>query len=168
MQGVYGWYPVGVDIEDFLRRHGIVYEKFEHRAVFTCEEAEQLPPMPGMGTKNLFLRDKKGKRHFLVCLPYDKKLSLKDFAERVGVQGVSLASPERLRAHLGVEAGSVTIIGLVNDTQHAVELWIDEELWQAALIHGHPLRNTATLSIPHEGVVAFLQTTGHEPHVAMF
>ena len=154
------------DIAAFLAEHGIAYERFEHPAVFTCEEAERLcPPMPGAHTKNLFLRDKAGKRHFLVVLGYDRRADLKALAGILGASGLSFASPERLLARLGVTPGSVTLLGLANDAERAVELFVEESVWAAEAMLCHPLVNTATLSIPHAGIERFLSATGHEARV---
>jgi Ala-tRNA(Pro) deacylase len=67
--------------------------------------------------------------------------------------------------HLGVEPGSVTLLGLVNDEAHAVEVYIDSDVWTAPSIHAHPLRNDATLVLPHEDVVRFLEATGHRAQI---
>ena len=67
--------------------------------------------------------------------------------------------------HLGVEPGSVTLLGLVNDGSHAVELYVDADVWSAPSIHAHPLRNDATLVLSHADVVRFLTATGHQPRI---
>ncbi|MFH0851404.1 MAG: prolyl-tRNA synthetase associated domain-containing protein [Candidatus Peregrinibacteria bacterium] len=153
-----------VDICTFLEQHGIPFEKFDHPAVFTCEEAERLcPPMPGTHTKNLFLRDRKGARHFLVVVGYDKQVDLKALTPLLHADKLSFASPERLQKYLGVEPGAATLLGLVTDTAHAVEAFIDADIWASDVLLCHPLVNTATLAIPHAGVERFLAATGHEP-----
>lgn len=159
-----------MDVCAFLDRQGVAYQRFDHLPVYTCEEARAVLPsdMPGAETKNLFLRDKKGKRHFLVVAGYDTTVDLKKFADTVGVQGVSFASPERLMSHLGVEPGSVTLLALVNDAAHAVELYVDALVWEAPSVRAHPLVNTATLVIAHDGVETFLATTGHAAHLVEF
>ena len=151
-----------MDIEDFLSRHNVIFERFDHKAVFTCEEAEaELPHVPGAHTKSLFLRDKKGKKHFLVIVCYEKdSVDLKSLGNLLGSH-VSFASPERLQKYLGVEPGSVTLLGLVNDTEKTVNVFIDEELWRSDSFQFHPLVNTATLVIPKEGIEKFLEATGH-------
>ena len=156
-----------MDIYSFLDSHGIAYQRFDHPAVFTCEQANELRmPMPGKDTKNLFLRDKKGKRHFLVTVGHEKQADLKALTEVLQVQqGLSFASPERLKDHLGVEPGSVTILGLLNDKDHRVELVIDTAVWNAEAVCAHPLVNTATLVLSHAGLEKFLQMTGHSPKV---
>lgn len=155
-----------MDIYEFLTSHGIAYQRFDHPAVFTCEQANELRvPMPGKDTKNLFLRDEKGKRHFLVTVGHEKQVDIKALKKIFDVQKLSFGSPERLKTHLGVEPGSVTLLGLINDAAHAVEFYVDDAVWNADAVCCHPLTNTATLCIPHEGIVKFLAGTGHEPRI---
>jgi len=150
------------DIGSFLRQQGISYQAFEHPAVFTCEEAERLcPPMPGAHTKNLFLRDRKGARHFLVVVGYDKAVDLKALTKVIGTDKLSFASPERLMTYLGVIPGAATILGLITDREHQVEVFIDEDLWKAEALQCHPLVNTATWVISRDGIERFLAATGH-------
>jgi Ala-tRNA(Pro) deacylase len=95
-----------------------IYQRFDHPAVYTCEESDRLcPKMPGSGTKNLFLRDNAGKRHFLVVVEKDKSVDLKKLKEIIGVSKLGFASEERLKKHLGLTPGSVTLLGLVNDSE---------------------------------------------------
>ncbi len=152
------WYNFQVDIYSFLDQHQIAYQRFDHPAVFTCEEAEKCPQMPGKGTKNLLLRDRDGKRHFLVVVGHEKQVDLKALKDMLGVSKLSFASPERLKKYLDVEPGSVTLLGVVNDADHGVEVVIDEALWGQSL-QCHPLVNTATLVLPHEGIEKFLNAT---------
>ncbi len=155
-----------MDIEAFLRRHGVAFQRYEHPAVFTCEEAERLcPPMPGCHTKNLFLRDRKGTRHFLVVVGYRTSADLKGLKDVLGADKLSFASEERLLAHLGVTPGAATLLGLACDAAHAVELIVDREVWQADAVLCHPLVNTATLSILHADLERFLAATGHAARV---
>jgi Ala-tRNA(Pro) deacylase len=152
-------------IEEFLRRYGISYERFDHEAVFTVEESEKLPPMPGFHTKNLFLFDEKSGRHILVVVGHDKRVDLKALRALLGLKQLSFAPPERLKERLGVEPGSVTLLGIVHDTERAVEVLIDEAGWNAEAMACHPLANTATFCIPHAGIERFLEATGHVPRV---
>lgn len=152
-------------INQFFETHGIPYEMFEHDAVFTVEESLKLPPMPGMGTKNLFLRDSKETRIFLVTVGHDTRVDLKALQSILDVDKLSFASAETLQELLGVEPGSVTLLGLINDSERKVEVVIDENLWAADLLQCHPLRNTATTVLSHEAIEKFLLATGHEPKV---
>jgi Ala-tRNA(Pro) deacylase len=155
-----------VNLDDFLRRHAITAARHEHPAVMTVEESERLvPQLPGAKTKNLFLRDKKGQRHFLVTAPHDKAVRLDALGELLGAGRLSFASPERLQKHLGLLPGAVSLLGLVNDPSGSVEFVIDRSLWEADAVHAHPLVNTATMIVPHADLERFLAATGHPPRV---
>lgn len=145
----------------FLDANNITYEQFDHPAVFTCEEsAKYCPPMPGASIKNLFLYNKKTDQHFLAVVSDEKKVDLKELKKTLGVDNLSFASEERLQKYLGVAPGSVTVLGLINDTEHAVRVIFDAALRNQAL-QCHPLVNTATLVIPFDGIEKFLSLTGH-------
>lgn len=155
-----------MDIYQFLADHGIEYERYDHPAVFTCEQAERLvPDMPAAKTKNLFLRDRKGRRHFLVVVGYEKSVDLKGLTALLGVRKLGFASPERLRRYLGVDAGSVSILGLMNDVDRAVEVIVDEGLWDAEAFRCHPLVNTSTLAISRDDIQRFLEITSHQARI---
>lgn len=154
------------DIEGFLTQNGIAFRRFDHAPVFTCAEAAALlPHVPGTHTKNLFLRDAKGKRHFLVVVGYEKNVDLKALRKVLDADKLSFASPERLKKYLGVDPGAASVLGLIADTEHAVEVLFDPAIWKAPALQCHPLVNTATLVIAHEGIEKFLEATGHTPHI---
>ncbi len=154
------------ELLEFLDHHQIPYEYHEHVAVFTSQQARDLiEPLPGASAKNLFLRDKKGKRHFLLTLDDLKTVNLKALASGQHISGLSLASPERLLKYLGVTPGAVSLMSLVNDTENQVEVLVDEDVWKAEALHAHPLVNTATLVIPMRGVRSFLEITNHPPTI---
>ena len=137
-----------------------------HPTVVRVQEANRLvPPLPAAKAKNLFIRNKKGRRHFLVVVGYEKAVDLKALSKVLNAGGLSFASPKRLQKHLGVDPGSVSILGLVNDTSGSVEVVMDENLWHAKAIQCHPLVNTSTLVISKEHIDRFLEVTGHEAKV---
>lgn len=152
---------------EFLNSNQLEYRKAEHPAVFTCEEAARWVPdeLGGARTKNLFLRDRPGKRHFLVAVPPSKSVDLKALAQVIPCSKLSLGSPERLQRCLGVTPGSVTLMALLNDSEHQVELLLDRDLAEADSIRCHPLVNTATLVIEQQTLREFLKLTGHQPSV---
>ncbi len=155
-----------MDLAQFLHMHGIVAARHEHPAVMTVEESVRLvPKLPGAKTKNLFLRDKKGRRHFLVTVPHDTVVDLDALGATLGVGDVGFASAERLQKHLGIRPGSVSLLALVNDEALAVEFVIDRSLWEADAVHAHPLVNTATMVIVHADLERFLAATRHVPRV---
>jgi Ala-tRNA(Pro) deacylase len=150
----------------YLDQLSIHYERHDHVAVYTSEQLRQVDsPLAGVSTKNLFLRDKKGTRHFLLVLDDSKSLDLKSMASRLGTTTLSLASAERLKARMGVEAGSVSLMCLVNDPEHQVEVLIDRAVWQAEALQCHPLINTATISLTLADTKKFLEATGHTARV---
>ena len=145
---------------------GIAYTRVDHPAVFTCEESERVvPPLPGARTKNLFLRDKKGRRHLLVVAAQDKRVDLRALGDRIDAKGLMLASDERLAKYLGVSPGAVSILALINDTACEVELVVDADVWSADAVLAHPLVNTATLVIQRDELQRFLQVLRHDPNV---
>lgn len=150
------------DLFEFLAAHGITCQRVDHPPVFTIDEVERLvPPLDGAATKNLFLRDKKGTRQALVVVGANKPVDLRALAASTGFERPSFGSADRLKRCLGIEPGSVSLLALVNDPGHAVEVFIDRDLWAAGAIHCHPLVNTATLSVRHDDVERFLAATGH-------
>lgn len=154
------------DLDAFLEKHGIDAPLHEHPAVMTVEESERLvPKLPGAKTKNLFLRDKKGRRHLLVVAAQDKRVDLRALGDLIDAKGLMLASDERLAKYLGVSPGAVSILALINDTACEVELVVDADVWSADAVLAHPLVNTATLVIPRGGLQRFLQVLRHEPNV---
>ena len=151
-----------IDIYNFLDSIDVSYERFDHAAVFTVSEAKRLSPeMNGASTKNLFLRDKKGFRHFLVTVPQDKQVDLRELSSLLEASRLSFASPERLRKYLGINPGSVSLLALLNDSEKKVEVFVDNEIWNSELILCHPLVNTSTLAVTREGMMQFLKKTGH-------
>jgi Ala-tRNA(Pro) deacylase len=155
-----------MDLTEFLAKHDIHPVRHEHPPVMTVEESLRLvPKFPGAKTKNLFLRDKKGRRHFLVTVPHDKAVDIDALAELIGVNGLGFGSAERLSKYLGIRPGSVSLLALANDEARAVEFVIDKALREAEAVHAHPLVNTATMVIPHADLERFLAATGHAPRV---
>lgn len=148
----------------FLDANHFVYQRNEHPAVFTCAEAElHRPDLPAVSTKNLFLCDKKARRFFLAVTTCGKKLRMDTLPSQFGVAHLRFASEANLMRLLGVTRGSVTMMGLINDLEHVVELWIDSEIWQSEYFLSHPLVNTATLVLAKSELVRFFSTTGHTP-----
>ncbi len=153
-------------IYSLLDQLAIPYQRIDHPPVFTCEEASTLlPDLPAAKTKNLFLRDPKSERLFLVVSPEESRVDLKALAARLGVKRLSFGSPERLDAVLGLTPGSVTLLAMVRDSEQAVELVVDESIWQAEQVQCHPLVNTATLIIRLDDVRRLLAHLGRQATV---
>jgi Ala-tRNA(Pro) deacylase len=154
------------DVYALLAELGIDYVKYEHEPVATCEAALAAVPDPrSVQTKNLFLRDKPGRRHFLLVTSCEKAVDIKRFAQQIDAGHLSFGSAERLQKHLGLTPGSVTVLGLMNDPSHAVQLYVDADVWNREWWNCHPLINTATLVLSRADIQKFVAHTGHTPHV---
>lgn len=153
------------EILEFLSGNGFEIRRTEHPAVFTCAEADlHRPDLHAISTKNLFLCDKKARRFFLVVTACEKTMKLDELATKLGVPHLRFGSEQNLLRLLGVTRGSVTMMGLANDVEHQVELWIDSEIWQGERFMSHPLVNTATLVLTKAELERFFALTGHLVH----
>jgi Ala-tRNA(Pro) deacylase len=147
-------------------RLGIATTTHEHEAVFTVAESQHVKDsIPGGHTKNLFLKDKKG-RLFLVVALGSAIIDLKRLHEVIGASGrLSFGSGELLEEVWGVKPGSVTPFGAICDTEQRVSVVLDQAMMEHEILNYHPLENTATTSISRADLVAFLRATGHEPRI---
>lgn len=149
-----------------LDQEGIVFEAYEHAAVFTVAEAVAAHiPHSEFGAKNLFLRDDKHRAYYLVVLPDQKSVSLREIQERLGSRRLSFASDQDLAAMLGLVPGSVTPLGALNDTEHRVEVVIDQEVIDAGCVAVHPCDNTATALLAIEDLIELLRRHGSRVRV---
>jgi len=145
-----------------LDRLGIDYVRHEHPPVATVEEAEKhWAGLQGTHCKNLFLRNYKGNHHYLVIAPVTRGIDLKRLTAELGEDRLSFASAERLRRWLGVEPGSVSPFGLLNDETHRVGVVCDLALRSGPRLGFHPNVNTATLEISLADFERFLASCGN-------
>jgi Ala-tRNA(Pro) deacylase len=153
------------DLFACLDRLGIAHATVTHPAVFTVEEARTLRgKIPGGHTKNLFLKDKRGAL-FLVVAPEDAVVELKTLHQKLGAGRFSFGSADLLREVLGVEPGSVTPFGTINDEAGRVQVVLDAGMMRHARLNYHPLVNTMTTTIARDDLVRFLEATGHTPRI---
>jgi Ala-tRNA(Pro) deacylase len=149
-------------VYDALARLGIAYDVYEHPPVFTVEQAlVQWASIDAAHCKNLFLRNKKGTRHYLVVAPHTTPVDLRTLAARVGDDRLSFGSADRLARCLGLTPGAVSPFGLLNDTAHHVRVIVDASLRQAPRIGVHPNVNTATIVVSEQDFERFLDWTGN-------
>jgi len=150
-------------VEAFLTAHAVTFARHEHPPVATVAEAEQYwGAIDAVHAKNLFLRDAKGIRHFLVVLAATRRADLKALGETFGAGKLGFASPERLQTFLGLTPGAVSPFGLINDPAHLVEVAIDTALRSAERVAFHPNVNTATLVVSGADFHRFLAAVGHD------
>src|SRR5512137_2864674 len=154
--------PEEAAVCDYLGALGIAYERYEHPPVFTVEQAlEHWGRIDAVHCKNLFLRNKKGDRHYLVVAAHTTAIDMGALAERIGEGRLSFASAERLAAHLGLTPGAVSPFGLINDPSHGVRVLLDGTLRAAARVGFHPNVNTATLVLTFADFERFLAARGN-------
>ncbi len=154
------------DLLAYLAGLGVETSTVEHPPLYTVEDSQTLRgEIPGGHTKNLFVKDKKG-RLFLLVLGEETEVDLKRVHERIGGQGrVSFGSAELLEEVWGVRPGAVTPFGAINDPGTRVTVVLDEAMMAHARLNFHPLVNTRTTGLSSPGLVTFLRATGHEPLV---
>lgn len=146
-------------VTEALQALAISFEVHQHRAVYTVEEAEDVwASVPGQGCKNLFLRDAKGERHFLVVVPKDKRVDIKALGAAQGLGRLSFGSSDRLMRFLGLEPGAVSPFGILNDPQGLVTVMVDQALMAGELVAFHPNVNTATLALSVPDFKRFLES----------
>ena len=152
----------------WMAGRGIDQTTQDHPAVFRVEEGLELKAaLPGAHTKNLFLKDKKG-RLWLVSARQDTVIDLKTLPARIGADRLSFGRPELLWRTLGVTPGSVTALGLINDAAGEVGFVLDRRLAEAEIVNFHPLANTATSALSREAFGRFLTLIGRTPWVVDF
>ena len=140
----------------------IKYELTEHPAAYTIEDMDEFGVTAlGDVCKNLFLRDAKGKRHFLVTMPKDKECSIAKIQEQLGSSRLSFASAERLMKHLSLHQGEVTPLSVINDSDAHVEVVFDKELKGNTRLGVHPNDNTATVWLSFDDIVKYVEENGN-------
>lgn len=141
---------------------GIAFEYYEHPPVPTVEEAALYwKDIEAAHCKNLFFRNHKGNRHYLVILEYTHSLAIRDLEQRLKQGKLTFGSPERMMKYLGVTPGSVSPMGLINDSAHHVHLFLDENLQYSRTISFHPCINTASIVIQYSDFLRFLHHLGN-------
>jgi len=149
-----------MNLYEIFEKLNIRFEEKEHEPVTTIEEAMMIADMiEGLGTKSLFLHDKK-KHYYLVIAEENKRVNIKEIAHIVGKSSLSFASSERLMEVMGLEAGSVTPFGIINDKDNKVNILIDEELKGQKLLF-HPNTNRKTISVGFDDLIKFIDFEEH-------
>ena len=150
-------------LQEIFNELSIEFVFYEHPALDNCQEADKLNlKRQGQRTKNLFLRDNYGRRHFLLITKPEKSVDLKALSKLQNISRLGFASPERLQKHLAVKPGSVSLLAIVNDQNQNVEIWIDDELSMQEGLQCHPLNNEETWVISGEDIQSFLSYLKHD------
>ena len=140
----------------------IAYDTYEHPPVFTSEDVEaHWRGIPATPVKNLFLRNKKGNREYLVIVGVEKRVDLQQLVRTIGDDRLSFGSAERLMQTLGLTPGSVSPFGLIHEGSRNVQVIIDTDLRQAERLIFHPNINTASVTISFADLEKFLASRGN-------
>lgn len=145
-----------------LNELNIPFEYYEHPPAPTIEEAiKYWEDLQATHCKNIFFRNHKGNRHYLVILEHRQALDIHDLEKRLKQGKLTFASPERMMKYLGLTPGSVTPFGLINDKANHVHVFLDENLKKSDKISFHPCINTASLVISFHDFEKFMKWTGN-------
>ena len=149
---------------DLLDSLGISYQRTDHEATDTMEECNKIDAVLGVVIcKNLFLCNKQATKFYLLMMPGDKVFKTKEVSHQIGSSRLSFASPEDMIKHLGLEPGSVSIMGLMNDLDDSVQLLIDEDVLKDEYLGCHPCVNTSSLKLRTLDIIEkFLPAVKHE------
>ena len=152
---------------EYLSSHGVEFEITEHEAVYNMEELDAVElPYPGDDAKNLFVRDDKKRNYYLITVRGEKRVDLKEFRRKHETRPLRFASEDDLASILGLIAGAVTPLGLLNDEERKVQLFVDEDfLAGAGRIGVHPHDNTATVWLQAKDLIALIEEHGNPVHV---
>lgn len=152
----------------WMAANGVAQTTHDHPAVFRVDEGHELKAaMPGSHTKNLFLKDRKS-RLWLISARQDTVVDLKRAPKTIGSDRLSFGNEALLYETLGLTPGSVTALGLINDTERRVSFVLDKALWDADIVNFHPLTNTGTTALTQADFRRFLMLLGREPVVVDF
>ncbi|MCC5909013.1 MAG: prolyl-tRNA synthetase associated domain-containing protein [Clostridiaceae bacterium] len=146
-----------------LEEIGIEYKRYTHPPVATIADIEALAEnIDPIHCKNLFVRNSKGDKHYLVLVESSKKANTKAIARQIGSTRLSFATDERLDKYLGLEPGAVSVLGLINDKDKEVEVLVDKDLADLQEITFHPNVNTASITISYTDFQKFLKWSGNK------
>lgn len=148
---------------ELLKQLNITFDYYEHPPVPTVEEAKKYwADVEATHCKNLFFRNHKGNKHYLVVLEHTRQMDIRSIEQLLKQGKLSFASPERLMKYLGVQPGSVTPLALINDTENHVKLFLDENLKNSERISFHPCINTASIVLKYNDFTRFIEYVGNE------
>jgi len=158
-----GRLPREVRTYDYLDALQIPYQRTDHERADNMEACNEIDAVLGvLICKNLFLCNRQKTKFYLLMMPGDKKFKTKELSGQIGSARLSFAEPEDMLKYLDIEPGAVSIMGLMNDTDHVVQLLIDEDVLEGEFLGCHPCVCTSSLKLRTQDVISmFLPATGH-------
>lgn len=156
-----------IRVYDFLDKLGIQYQRIDHEAAMTMEACEEIDRALGDNTticKNLFLCNRQETDFYLLLMPGDKPFKTKDLSAQIHSARLSFAKPEYMEKYLDTTPGSVSVLGLMNDSEKKVQLLIDEDVMKEPYFGCHPCINTSSLKFTTEDLMQkIIPALEHEP-----
>lgn len=154
--------PLHHKLVAILSQQEIQYRHYSHPAVYSVADIALLPEkLPGIDTKNLFLRDEKRTRFILVCVRAETRVDLKELGRSLGLKKATFASPEEMLQMLNLTPGSVCLFGLMHDKECRVEGYLDDSIPSGEEMQNHPLVNTATIVLKVSDMEKFCSAVQH-------
>ncbi len=159
-----GRLPREIRTYDFLDQLGIEYKRTDHVAAGTMEDCKDIDSILGVVIcKNLFLCNRQKTKFYLLLMPGDKVFKTKELSAQIGSARLSFAEADAMLKYLDIEPGAVSVMGLMNDVNHEVQLLIDEDVLKGEYFGCHPCVNTSSLKLKTEDMIGkFLPATGHD------
>ena len=156
-----------IRVYDYLDKLGIEYKRIDHAPADTMEICAEIDKSLGaLICKNLFLCNRQKTNYYLLMMPGDKKFKTKELSKQINSARLSFAEPEDMLKYLDIEPGSVSVMGLMNDKDHAVQLLIDEDVKNSEFIGCHPCVNTSSLRLTTKDIFeVYLPAVGYEPQI---
>lgn len=145
-----------IRVYDFLDKLGVQYQRIDHEAAMTMEACEEIDHALGDNTticKNLFLCNRQETDFYLLLMPGDKPFKTKDLSAQIHSARLSFAKPEYMEKYLDTTPGSVSVLGLMNDSEKKVQLLIDEDVMKEPYFGCHPCINTSSLKFTTEDLM---------------
>ncbi len=152
-------------VKNYLANLNIAFKTHTHPAVYTCEQAAKYDKeIKGIHCKNLFLKDRKSRRFYLVILPADQELNIRDLGEQIGDK-LKFANENDLGDILNLTSGSVSPFGLINDKESRTEVVISKRVWDADFVSFHPNINTETLELKGDDFHRYLKSLKNDVRI---
>lgn len=152
-----------VKVYDFLDKIGIEYDRVDHAPaedMEICKEIDKV--LDAKICKNLFLCNRQQTKFYLLMMPGDKPFKTKEISSQINSARLSFASAEKMLQYIDIEPGAVSVMGLMNDSENAVTLLIDEDVLKDSYIGCHPCVNTSSIKLKTEDVIQkFLPAVNH-------
>ena len=162
-----GRLPKEIRVYDFLDTLNIPYQRVDHEAAMTMEACEEIDQVLGDSTsicKNLFLCNRQATDFYLLLIPGNKPFKTKELSAQIGSSRLSFAKPEFMKQYLDITPGSVSVMGLMNDIEHKVQLLIDEDILKKEYFGCHPCVNTSSLKFKTTDLMErIIPALGHTP-----